>query len=78
VMNNVAFSLAGISEKANGWTTAVRETKSGVTRDVAPNGLWLGGIGYGLYSGSVPSPAVTPVVLSIKGASVVGGTVIPQ
>ncbi len=51
VFKDSDFSLAGVATKANGWHTAVSEKRGGTTLNAPINGLWSGGIGYGLYSG---------------------------
>jgi hypothetical protein len=51
IFKNSNFSLAGVATKANGWGISVSETKNGTTLNTPVNRKWLGGIGYGLYSG---------------------------
>ena len=51
IFRNSQFSLAGVATKANGWNTAVSETRRGTTLNAPVNHRWLGGIGYGLYAG---------------------------
>jgi hypothetical protein len=48
---NSSFTLAGVTAKSNGWNTVVSETRGSTVMKAGPNGLWIGGIGYGLYSG---------------------------
>jgi hypothetical protein len=51
IFKNSNFSLAGVATKANGWGISVSETKNGTTLNTPVNRKWLGGIGFGLYSG---------------------------
>jgi hypothetical protein len=48
---NSKFSLAGVSSTPGGWSVAVSEQQGTTTHNQSVNGLWYGGIGYGLYTG---------------------------
>jgi pectate lyase-like protein len=48
---NSNFTLAAVTAKSSGWKTVISETRGSTVLKAAPNGLWIGGIGYGLYSG---------------------------